>query len=444
MTAPDSGSPIATGSGLERAMECDASNVLPRVWSSGNVYSDRGQELHAYLQRITDGATPEESLAQVADEHRDWCEGMDLEGLKLEQYSAEVTLVVNLPTGRGRVLGANLQRDYTGVGPDDVPMTIDLVGVDLPARRGELADHKSGFSKRTPAAENWQLLGPAVALASVYDLDEITGKLIMHREGKPPFVDRATFTPSDLVAARGELAALHQRTIANRARYERGEHIEPTEGPWCAHCPCAYTCPAKIGTIRAALAFDENTQIIPADAGKLLDQIERAMAALKAVKSRIYGLAAIEPMLLEVYEDGAERWLGDAITDGNEDLDPNVAIDVGGEVLKVPADEAAAFVRSIAKLKVTKAALRAEVMRRAPKKKGGKTFDAVLDAVRAKGGAPRKVRTGVQVYELDPAQAAARRRQHDITPAGPPDDSWESVGEPPPHPFDDATDPALG
>lgn len=392
-----------TGSGLERAMECDASNVLPRAWPASSIYAESGIALHAYLQRISDGATLEESLAQVDEEYRDSCESHDLHGLKLEQYSAEVTLVINLVTTKSRIHGQNLDRDYSGIEPDDVPMTIDLVGVDLPNRRGKVGDHKRGWSKRTPAAENWQLLGPATALADRFDLDEVDAELIHHREGKKAWIDRTTFTAADFATARVELRDLRTRTIANRARFARGEHVEPTEGLWCEHCPGRWSCPAKIGTIRAALALDPTMAIIPADAAALLKATNAQLVALGALKTRIYGLAAMEPggFLLEVdYEAETETWLRDDVTEGNEKLSPDIAIDVASKVLEVPADQAATFVRAVAKLEVTKGALQKETMKRAPKKQGGKTFDRIVEEIRARGGAPRKTRAGVQVVTV--------------------------------------------
>lgn len=135
MTAPDDtspaeGAPITTGSGVERSMACLASNVLERAWVADTEHSARGVAVHAYLERISNGMTAEESLALVDEEYREVCEGLDLSGLALDQLSAEVTFVINLVTGEARVLGQGLERDYSGVGADELPLTIDLAGVD--------------------------------------------------------------------------------------------------------------------------------------------------------------------------------------------------------------------------------------------------------------------------------------------------------------------------
>ncbi len=55
-----------------------------------------------------------------------------------------------------------------------------------------------------------------------------------------------------------ELRATTERTKRDRDRYSVGEHVAPTEGPWCRYCPSRDMCPAKVGLLRQALGADEN------------------------------------------------------------------------------------------------------------------------------------------------------------------------------------------
>lgn len=408
---PLTGSPITTGSGLERAMECRASNVLDRVWAESSTYAERGTAIHSYLQRISDGATPDESLALVDDDHRDACEGLDLDGLQLDQLSAEVTFVIHLVTGQARILGQGLERDYAGVGPDEVPLTIDLAGADLTARRGKVADHKSGWSRRTRASDNWQIKGAAYALGAVYDLDEVDGELITHRDGRPPRRDRAVFDAADLLVARADLRELHTRTVADRAARAAGKHIEPTEGSWCRYCPCAWSCPAKIGTLRLALAPSDDTYpITVADAGRALDMIAAGKKALSALETRIYAMAATAPggrLLLRVSDDGTETWLGAHEREGNEQLRADIAIDAAAKVLGVPPEDMAAFQREVAELRVTKSKLEEVAKKRSAPRKGAESMRAILADVRAAGGAVKPIRHDVGVFTVRPMPAAS-------------------------------------
>ena len=56
---------IATGSGLDRFVNCRASSALPRVWSEVGTAARLGTAIHAYLEALANGAPPEDALLVV-------------------------------------------------------------------------------------------------------------------------------------------------------------------------------------------------------------------------------------------------------------------------------------------------------------------------------------------------------------------------------------------
>jgi hypothetical protein len=401
---------IATGSGVEREINCRASGVLPRVWSDSADATARGTELHGHLERVNNGTPVAESLDMVDPKYRGACEAVDLDELKGDlALSPEVTLVYNPFTDSARILGQSLERDYTGVSDDEIPMTLDLVGVNLAAGVGAVRDFKSGWSKLTPTRRNWQILGGSLSLARVYDLDLVDGQLIHLRDGVSIRRDPATFTASDFAAA--ELRIFADRKAADRARFAAGGYVEPTEGSWCRYCPSAWSCPAKIGLIRAAVDPDglEEQRQLPmtaASAVKAYHALKAAKPLLKQLESRIMALASETPLLLEVTPEGVEVWLGKTETLGHEKLDPAIAIEVAAKKLLSDPAELAALQIELADIDVTKVRLDAAIKKRVAKGKGAAMTRDILDEVRKRGGATRPVGEGVKVYTRKPGEAA--------------------------------------
>ncbi len=385
---------ITSGSGLERYVNCAASAVLPRIWSESSAdAADRGTETHAHLERVSGGMDPAESLARVDEAHRDAVAAIDIDALAPElAMSAEVSLAYDPATDTARVLGQSTGRDYASVTDDEIPMTLDLVGV--ASDRVIVGDYKTGHARIARAASNWQLIGGGLGASRALDRDRADVQLIHLRTDRRPWRDRATFDALDLAGYAAELRATTERTKRDRDRHAAGEHVAPTEGPWCRYCPSRDMCPAKVGLLRQALGADENMPVTAADAGALWERIEASEKALKHAKSKLIAMAAHDPLLLRIEDDGSTVWLGKHVKKGNEALDPAIAIDVAAKVLG--ADDLAAFTREVAGLDVTKAALE-----RAVKARGlrvAKTMDAILADVRALGGAKREPKESIGIY----------------------------------------------
>lgn len=397
--------PVTTGSGIERTVACRASAVLPRVYRASSRWAARGTEVHAYLERIANGATPADSLLLVAEEHRPACEAIDLDAIRPElRLSAEVALAYNPVTDTARVLGQSIERDYRSITEDEWPLTVDLAG--LAPDGVVVGDWKTGWAKLARTGSNWQMKGGSLALARAFDRDHADAQLIYLRDGKMAWRDRAGFDAFELAGIAAELRETHERVRADRLAFAAGRHVEPTEGSWCRYCPSYWSCPAKVALVRWALTGEGSSQTGPADVVVALERVRAGKKALELVEKQLLAAAEADPMLVEVGEDGAETWLGLHPKPGNEKLDPSITIDVAMDVLGVPAEKRAAFTDEITG--ITKKALEAAVKKRTARGGAASTLESILAAVRARGGATRPTADVVGLYQINrrPALAA--------------------------------------
>lgn len=403
---------FATGSGLEREMNCRASSVLHRAFDQrGSEHSTRGVELHAHMQRVIEGMAVDESLDMVDERFREAARGVDVDDVirEFRGLTAELSLAYNPLTDTARVLGVSLDREYeaAGVTDDEIPLTIDVGGLDgSPPSRGLVVDHKTGWSKRTPAARNWQMRGGALALARAYDLDEVVVCLNTLRDGLPAHKDRAVFTAADLAVFAAEARARRLLALDDRKRHAAsgGQWLpDATQGTWCDYCPSYFGCPAKVGLVRAAVARDEIddlTRVSPlppdaiADAYRRLRDLKRPV---KMLESAIMAAANERPVLIERLADGSEVWLGQHLVTGNESLDGKIAKQVVIEMLGPEA------VDEVFELEITKKRLDEAIKKRVPRGKGAEKQRAILAEIRKRNGATRKTKHEVTTYKVAPA-----------------------------------------
>lgn len=406
MTAP-AAKPVATGSGIERVVNCGASVVLPKVWLASSVYAARGTEVHAYNERISTGMDPAESLLLVAEEHRGAAEAVDLVAIAEDlSLSAEVAFAYNPVTDTARVLGQSLERDYSSITEDEWPLTIDVAG--LAAGVGIVRDYKTGWSRLPRTGRNWQMRGAAIAVARAFDLDQVDAQLVYLREGKSAWRDRAGFDAFELAGINAELRAVHARAKADRAAYAAGAHIEPTEGSWCRYCPSWSSCPAKAALVRWALTGESSPASKPVavtDIVAALDRVRAGKKALEHVERAILATISGDPMLVDVAEDGTETWLGKHTKEGNEKLDAAMAVEIAADVLSVPPEKRAALAAEITS--TTKSAIEKAVGKRVASGKAAGAIRLITEAIRARGGATRPTSEAVGLYTIRPKALAA-------------------------------------
>ena len=375
---------VATGSGIERAVNCDAASVLPRVWSESSDYAQRGTAIHAHLERLAGGMPVEPSLALVDEEHRQAAATVDVAALADDlTLSPEVALAYRPADDTARLIGQGLARDYSSVGPDEIPLTIDLAG-----RRqdhGVVRDYKTGHRNVTRAGVNWQMIGAALAVSRAFGLDEMEAEIIYVRPGRDVYRDTARLDGMDLAAAASELRALMPRVERDRARHAAGEHVEPTEGDWCQYCPSKWACPAKVGTIQLALGLAAGTQVVPAgDLVKAKELVTRARLELKRLEDQLKD-ALTDPVCLSVDTDGTEHWYGAHRTQGPDVIDPAIAVAAVAAALGLPEDK----VRDQIAAKVTKKSIADLAARVAPSGAIAATERRLFAAIAAARGITR-------------------------------------------------------
>ena len=395
---------LATGSAFGRFLACRAYSVLPRAWPASSPDAESGVAVHAHLERLANGVSLEDSLAQAPDEYREACAAVDVEALADDlELAPEVTLAYHPGTDTARVVGQGLDRDYSSVSDDELPMTLDLVGVDQVARRGKVKDYKSGGGAAynvPPAAENWQIKGGSLALARAYDLDEVDGELLFTAGGRLRR-DRAVFGAADLLLASAEMREGFERALRDREAFARGEHIEPTTGPHCRYCPCAWACPARVGLVRAVLGGELTgaAPVAPEDAAHLWPRVNDALAQLEALREQLADLLRRAPVLLATGDDGAQTWIGEVVEPGDEILDATIAIEAAVTVLGTDFD---ATRDGLATLKVTKKKLGEFIRDQVPKGSGASYERRVLQEIRDQGGTHRRPTRSITTFTVRP------------------------------------------
>jgi hypothetical protein len=374
---------VITASALERTLACPPSHVLPHARSS-SVHAERGTAIHAFLAAAS--VDREAALEACTEDVRPICEAIDLAALPVHLLP-EAAYAYHWSTGAARFLGSNIGRDYSGVRPDEAAGTADVVGVDPEARRGFVADYKTGHGDVTPAARNAQLRFLALCVARVHGLDVVVVEIIRIRPDGRPWRDRATLDVLDLAQFAGELAALPRRIHEAAEDFVHGRSLEVHEGPWCRYCPAFASCPAKA---RLAVQVAEGRVLAEAEALLPLTP-ERAGVAWGRIKEAEAFLAHVKRAVLATLEEaGGELPLPDGrrlvrrTAPGNERLEGPTAFAVLAEF------HGSEVARAAVEMEVTKAGIR-DALRPVSAKHGdlGRHEKAALAAIRERGGAAR-------------------------------------------------------
>lgn len=404
-------------------MICEASVALPHARYE-SPYTARGSAIHSFLEACSKIGR-DDALAQVDEEFRDVCAELNIEGLHAQlALAAEVSFAYNFVTDTARELGRGQGRIYGDVGRDELPCTLDVVGVrDVSplVRRGLYAEYKSGWTTRRAIKLVSQIDFGALCIARTYNCDLVEGQHINVHEGLAPYVQRRVIEGWEIDAFAAELRDHAMRWRELRDRFDAG--VMPREfqtGQWCDRCPAREFCPAVAQQVRWALAARDNLDgpmrvqldtLDDAALGLLWDEIEDAESVLSMMKGRIRGIAASRRIRLGVTPDGLERWLQNVISEGNEKLDGEHVFDV---IASLPPetwksdditseDVATKATKITATKKDVEAALGAAVARG----KKAATMRTVLDALKKiDGGITRKINTGVKELRLKPAESA--------------------------------------
>jgi hypothetical protein len=293
---------LLSGSKLERAVPCPGSVVLPQI-DSDNPQRGRGTAVHAFLADIANGKAHQEALDRVSDEeHREACAAIDLSRLpSLKDFGAEVAFALDVRTGRARELGRNLDRDYSGLLPGEMPLTADLVGL-LPDGEGVyVGDFKTGRVPVAGAKLNWQMRGLAVAATRTYGRSYAVVSLITVRDDYVGY-DQATHDAFDLSWDAQELQHAVGRIEDAQDKYERGGQPKIVTGIHCRYCPAFAGCPAQTSMVRALAAnpADMERQVMELlteeTAGQAWAKLKQVEEVVKRVRETLYAWAAEHPI----------------------------------------------------------------------------------------------------------------------------------------------------
>lgn len=385
-----------TGSKIHRVWKCPASVVLPQIDSEDDGHGparQRGQAIHAFLERVN-LVGRDVALAEVTDKALlPLLQALDLEALPTH-LATEVAFAWSWRTGIARELGRNLDRQYVGIVDDEIPCTLDLVGVD--GQRGYVGDYKTGHAKLPPPDRNGQLLLGALCARSVYRLSEVVVELIhIHSDGDHHTV-RRTVDAWDLSVFAAELSAAMAAVERGRIEYAAGRALAAHEGPHCEHCGAYKNCPAKVALVRSIPAelvrLETPGTITVRSAAEIWMALERITEVVSRAKEEICGMAAHEPIDLP---DG--RVIGMLHTERRK-LDGRIAAEVLEERYGREAVE-----ETIELTCSMEALQRAVVKRKGPKEKaetrdGTGVVDRVIQELYRRGGVKLTITDAVKPH----------------------------------------------
>jgi hypothetical protein len=245
---------LPSGSELPRALRCPGSCVLPQVRQEPGEPAANGNAVHAFLEDIHNGMTPEDAITRVPVEHQAACRAIHLDALpsrmlELTARHAEITLAYNVDTGKTRYLGSGLRRDYSKADRTcEIVLTLDLVAVDK-SNHHWVWDWKTGWGaeKVEPATNNPQLWAGGLAWSRARDVTSVTvGPVRITEQGFVDGTDTHTMDALDLDAFEAQLRAMVERVRALEERMHSTERVPDVhEGHWCSGCPAFLACPAK-------------------------------------------------------------------------------------------------------------------------------------------------------------------------------------------------------
>ena len=152
-----------SGSRIHRIWKCPPSMILPQVETDEvSPAADRGRTIHSFLERVrelgTEAAIVWATSGMPADEAKtiSWIlRAINVDDLPTH-LATEVAFLYDWKARIAREIGRGLGRDYVGhlrrtgqdpIGPTEIPLTIDLVGVD---RIVTGTDFPQGMSVKQP------------------------------------------------------------------------------------------------------------------------------------------------------------------------------------------------------------------------------------------------------------------------------------------------------
>lgn len=289
---------LPTASKLQLALTCAASQVMPVIdseWAAG----EAGREKHAALQDHLGEASGAQTDAMWS-----WLESVmeHAEQLRDPATVSELALAYDVVTGKGRLLGRNLGRNYPETKPTEFYGAFDYVR----PSEGEVTviDLKTGMGEVPHPARNAQLRFGALAAARWFGVDSARVGILHAPEGRTPWWTWATLDAFELEVVATEMKSLADRIGYARNDYQRGKTPQLRVGEHCGFCPARYGCPARVAMAQRLagepekVVLDIKAMLTPETAAMALERWHAASKAMQEVGAALHAYAAETPIPL--------------------------------------------------------------------------------------------------------------------------------------------------
>ena len=240
---------LISASAIERVDACAPSAALPRVYRDTDA-GQRGDDIHAFLCRLGQGTARDTALASVPEAHRGVCAELPDPG----RGECEVAFAYDVVSGKARILGSDIDRQYGKLPPTEIPGTADHISMSGDVLT--VMDYKTGHGEVTPARENLQLHFLALCATKAYGASKARVVLRFIHDDGGTHDDSHDLDAFDLADTAARLRKIYDRVKYAQRDIEQGKTPPLHEGAHCKYCPAKSGCPAKIGWLVRLTAPD--------------------------------------------------------------------------------------------------------------------------------------------------------------------------------------------
>lgn len=404
----------------DRIARCHASAALPQVTDANDQDDEakkddpreKGHDVHRFLQRLPEIGR-EAALAEIENEaNRTICADIQIARLAAQlRMSREVAMAYNFRDDTARIL----KLDESGRAEIDrsceLQARADVVGVHEAARKVYVGDYKTGRSWLPAPEESVQLGLGALAASRLTGARVADVEYIRIRDDGTVRKFNAVLDRISLDASAARIADMMSSVFELRDKVLEGFVPNVTEGPWCKHCPAHQHCPAKTALIRQVVLdpspIPYTVPLTPERAAIAYGLLQKAKAALKQIEATLFAYAKEEPIRVGTDPDGSERWFGELIREGNDQLDGSIAHRVLSEILSPE------IANNLVQMETTKTAINAELRKHPHLGETEKVKQKrVYDAIKALGGISNPITKTTTEFTISPnGDAKARKRK---------------------------------
>lgn len=289
-----------SGSGLLRAAKCPPSYALPVVHMERKDTSasrSRGSCVHDYLMHVLQGSVREDALAQVPEEHRSWCEHIDVYALA-PGGETEVPVAFDTRTGLVRRLDSSGHRDYSSVMDWEIPGQMDYALPRIGSDRPSVTDWKSSAFDLNVDAAMVQLRFYGYCWATLLDETEVELRVAqINAEGRI-YWHTETLDSDRLDDLSAYFKDIYSRVIKERLNAKTLPRYQPdvSMGPHCSYCEAWHHCPGMRASVSLALGTEPESLVTPqlvADAWVRAKRAEKVVDKIKDTVKRALGECTI-------------------------------------------------------------------------------------------------------------------------------------------------------